>query len=283
MADVTDMERIAKCITRFAWSPCLYKDGHRHETCFIGSYWCAYDFDDGEFTIADAVNTFADMRHVIGTTKTHQQWKTTASGRKMAPCDRFRVVIPWDEPIKDLRTYRFNMTLQRDRYDMDRSCIDGARLFWPCVEIVSINNDEADGEFAYAREVRLDVPDDFESLGSDHERTRSRFVRNGMLPTWAARWLYSEVIPVGRRNTTVYGLAKDLALAGFDQDTIVAKILACPTYRPMSNMPMALLREIRQTVANGVKAVRRLQVSHDNASPLNTGQIRTSADADRHT
>lgn len=249
-AQVDDMDRIARCVKMFTWSPCLFQGGHRAERNFLASYWCAYDFDDGTTTLEEALRAFADLRHVIGLTKSHQKVK----GSKPA-CDRFRVIVPWDVPIRDLRTYRYNMARQVATFDMDPACVDGARLFWPCTEIVSVNNQVIDNEVTFGREV-YEPTDDFEAEKVAAEEERNHLLDEGLLPSWARRWLYNEVIPIGKRNNYIYGLAIDLRDAGFNEDTIVARIFASPTYKGQNVTP-AVCKEIRDAVRSGMRSKKR--------------------------
>jgi hypothetical protein len=71
----------------------------------------------------------SDLGGFIGATKSHR----VAKGAQPA-CDRFRVVIPWESRITDVKTFEQNM-LRLTRYmPIDPVCKDGARFYWPCTE-----------------------------------------------------------------------------------------------------------------------------------------------------
>lgn len=246
-AQVTDLERLAKCMLSFIWSPIVFRGGVRREENFIEAFWCALDFEDPEFSLEQAQNVFCDMRHVIATTKSHGLAKGNAPA-----CDRFRVLLEWSEPIPDLRIYRWNMRRMLDRHPADGACIDGARFFYPCKELVSINVDAE----AYTAPVNYEVPPNFENerLGLSPEKL-AELRASGKVPSFAARWLANE-IPVGKRNTYCYGIAKDLTYAGFELAEIQARILASPTYFGKPITP-PLLRKIEEATRNGAKAARK--------------------------
>lgn len=237
VADVLDMWRLSRCIRRFCWSPIQWKWGARSQKNFLKARLCALDFDDGEMTLAQAMDTFCDMRHVIGTTKSHRKNKNGVIA------DRFRVVLVFSEDIRDPRLYRFNMNCMR-RYPIDRACKDAARFFYPCNEIVSVSDDEED----YAVDVRKDIPKNFEK--TDYERLR--YYRDAHTIPREILIRLQHPIPKGERNKTVYGLAKDLCFLGIDYERILELLV--------SSQAIDLgEEEIIRTVRNGVdKALAEL-------------------------
>lgn len=243
-APITDLNRIARCMLDWIWSPIVFKGGSRLEENFIESFWCALDFEDPAFSLEDASNAFCDMRHIIGTTKSHG----IAKGAVPA-CDRFRVLLEWSEPIAALRLYRWNMRRIFERYPADKSCVDGARFLYPCREIISIN---ADPE-AFTEPVHYEVPESFENerLGLAPERVKALRAA-GAVPSFASYWL-AHAMPLGKRNTYCYGIAKDLTYSGFELAEIRERILDSPTYRGASLAPR-LLREIDEAIRNGARA-----------------------------
>ncbi|NQY01049.1 MAG: hypothetical protein HRT70_07970 [Flavobacteriaceae bacterium] len=125
---------VADVIVAKVWSPSIFKNGTRNKESFLCSNWCVLDFDEG-MTLNDALNTFCDTQHIIGTTKSHQTEKNGLI------CDRFRVCIPWEKQIIDAEHYQQNIERMIIHYDTDTSCSDPARLFYPCTAIISINDD----------------------------------------------------------------------------------------------------------------------------------------------
>lgn len=227
--------RFASCMRRFVWSPCIWKSGIRREANFLGAAWAVLDYDNGELTLEDAMRKFCDMEHVIGTTKSHRKEKNGVV------CDRFRVAIRFDKPITKIRVFRFNMWQLLKRQDeADQACKDGARFFYPCTKIVSLGCD------GLLEEVTEEVPQWFE------HHTPPSVIRDRMQPdSWTKKQL-SSVIPRGKRNTAIYGIAKDLTFVGLTESEILAVILKSPTYVSMA-IDADLLREITGTMRSGIK------------------------------
>ncbi len=133
-----DPRILAGTIRAWAWSPIVWRDGIRKRTHFLGADWLVLDHDDGSVTLDDARTQWAEFTHVIGTTKSHQVGKGG-----LPPCDRFRVCILLDEPITDSRDYEALMHLAVKEFSSDKACVDGARWFYPCVEIISVHEGKA--------------------------------------------------------------------------------------------------------------------------------------------
>jgi hypothetical protein len=123
---------IKKSMLGAIWSPILWADGRRKSEKFMYADYAVLDFDRGELSLAEAVRLWADSKHLIGTTRSHQLPKDG-----LPPRDRFRVAIPWEKRISDAKIYRYNMEKLTERWPADSSCKDCARLFFPCREIVS--------------------------------------------------------------------------------------------------------------------------------------------------
>ncbi len=127
---------IKKIMTTYTWSPIVFKNAYRHENNFLSAEYIALDFDEG-VTIEETVRAYCDTWHIVGTTKSHQQWK----GEK-PPCDRFRLLLKADKVTTDLRQYKHTMKHFVNNHNADKKCFDGARYFFPCAEIVSEFFDE---------------------------------------------------------------------------------------------------------------------------------------------
>ena len=134
---VQSTSSLANVITQFTWSPIVYKDNYRLQANFIESYFCAFDIDNKfeMYSLDQAINDYSDCECIIGLTKSHQKPKNIEP-----PKDRFRVIIPWENPITNLADYVATMRKWAERKPyIDKSCVDGARLFYPCTKIVMIN------------------------------------------------------------------------------------------------------------------------------------------------
>ena len=132
--DEYSFDYISKALTKYVWSPIKFDGGIRLEKHFLGTIFCALDFDSPATTLEWALETFKEHTHIIGTTKSHQKEKNGIT------CDRFRVVLMFEDLVTDLPLYKYNMEKMILKHKADRACKDGARFFYPCKEIVSIQN-----------------------------------------------------------------------------------------------------------------------------------------------
>lgn len=202
---------IKDVITSSVWSPIVWAFGARKERNFVSCHFLALDFDDPETPLENAIhNVFCDMKHIIGTTKSHQKDK------KGVRCDRYRVVIPFDTAITDLRQYKHNMKLAAVGHGADSQCVDGGRFFYPCTEIVS---HQTGPDFESAPVSPPPPPPDPEvKARKDREIEEHRL--SGTYPSWIKNYL-RHGCRVGDRNRISYGIACDLAKCGYTFDQIM--------------------------------------------------------------
>ena len=235
-ASVDQLQRIAKCISSFVWSPCIWNQGERKEANFLSSDWAVLDFDDGEMTLSQAMEQWQDCVHVIGTTKSHLKEKGGLV------CDRFRVALKFSQTITDLKTYRYNMKILLDRFPADKACKDGARFFFPCTQIVSIQG----GEESFLEEVNNMVPDHFEK---ENTAKIEKYKRSLKLPGSLVLRIKTPIVE-GKINTTLYGLGKDLAKYGMSLEEtfqIVARYVVVDLNKD----------DYRQGLINGHKSIEK--------------------------
>lgn len=229
-ANLDEPERIALGVSRFPWSGIQWYRGERHQKNFGRAAWCVLDFDDSALTLEQACKIFCDSVHIIGTTKSHQIDKGGII------CDRFRVALKFHQPIEDLETYRATMRYYISKYDADPACVDGARFFWPCTAIISVN---AEG---YTQETILPTPRepvDYSAFRAEKD-----------IPRWI-QGLFLYGCPDLKRNTTCYRIGANLIQCGFSEDEIVDLIMASPI--PIGPHVKA---EVAKAVGNGAKAGR---------------------------
>jgi hypothetical protein len=223
-----DLGALAIAVSRYAWSPSQWGEGgRRRQTNFIRAHYCVLDYD-GSLSLAQALRTFADCLHIIGTTRNHQKEKDGTP-----PQDRFRVLLKFERPIEDLMTFTANMRHWIGRFGADPACRDGARFYWPCVDIVSINSD---GDV-----VEIVPPPVIENPGRRYEVVR----RAQVIPAYLQPIL-NQGAPQGTRNATCFRLGAELTRCGFSSDRV---------FEIVESSPMSLpLDELRRAVANGIKA-----------------------------
>lgn len=248
--DTKDMHRIAKCISMFAWTPAKLAYDHRSEKNFDGADLAVLDFDNpvGEpsTSIEQAVdNLFCDVKHVIATTKSHR----VKSKKNPNAADRFRVVIPLSEIVRDVRSYRYQLYHLNRHFDgADSQCIDACRYFDPCTTVISVNDD------GYCQDV-LEVPDNFEKIDNAYVATHAKA---GLWTTRMIRLLTKEKFPRNHYNNFIFGLSKDLYLYGNTQEDVFDLIINSPTYRDHKEEVLnnnRLVKEIKQAIKSGFKSM----------------------------
>lgn len=129
---VEDDDLLPKIITNRVWSPVVWRDGRRRGENFVHADYLAMDFDEGDPTLSDMLRETCDMKRIIGTTKSHQKPK----GAK-PPCDRYRVLIPFERRITELSEFLGTMDDVVKKYpSVDKSALLGSQYFRKCSEIV---------------------------------------------------------------------------------------------------------------------------------------------------
>lgn len=211
---------LPRYITRHTWSPIIYSDQIRREDNFKHSWFVGLDFDEGLTLQAAIENIFCDMRHIIGTTRSHQKPK----GDRPA-CDRFRVILQFSECITDLRTYKWNINRCISHYESDMRAKGASRLFFPCQEIVSVGD-------GYLLDVEKPPAWFMDNSAKDAEL--AAYSNLGELPFWLKRNLDSYV-PQGRRNDSVFGMAKDLSKIKFNKTFVESTLYRSRVYQENSN------------------------------------------------
>ncbi len=207
--DVADIDAFTAYLVTFAWSGCVWRDGRRLRANFVSSDWCALDFDDGRWTVGDALQTLKhnELYGIIGTTKSHQKSKNEAPA-----CDRFRLIMPWNGQITSRDAYEQNMRRLMEHMPVDKACKDAGRFFWPCEEIVHVVEGAALDWLPYE---------------APKPRVPSRSVIHdaslGQVPQWMEAKL-KHVRP-GERNKTAFYIACRLKERGWSQSKIAELLL----------------------------------------------------------
>lgn len=228
--DTNDPTRVAQGLTKFVCAPGVFREGYRCKKNFMFADWIGLDFDEGDMTLSQAVeNVFCDMTHVIGITMSHQtepEWR-----------DKFRVMIPLDRRIEDIRLYEHQLKLAGKKYPLDTKCLEGARFFYPCREIISLNPD------GYTWEIDDDLPP-----APDYAARNAARVKHGTTPPWVYSALSTKWMD-RTKNDTCYKLGAALGILGYSPEEITEMILKSPTYEGKA----APTKEIFESVSNGVE------------------------------
>lgn len=237
--DFDNMMDLAEIITSDVWSPILWHEGRRRKASFAASDFWVFDFDEGETLehVGDVMRR-SRLAHIIGLTKSHQ----VAKGNKPA-CDRFRLVVPFDRPVTDLDTFEFNMRHAIRRFGCDESCADGARFYFPCVDIHVM----APGSALAWQPMPKAAPSRAEREARSVERHRVN-ASSGVIPKWI-RVLLLQGVPAGSRHKACYRLGANLTHYGFSADEIVSLVMDSP-------LSAIGAEDVERAVANGIKRAR---------------------------
>jgi len=129
-------ERIFNVVGQYSWSPIIFSDNYRKSANFKFSELVGLDFDDGQFTLNEAIEWIKDndFEAVIGTTKSHQIMK------ELKINDRFRIVIRTNETCRNLESYEYTLKRIIKETKADPACKDAARFFYPCKKLELMNH-----------------------------------------------------------------------------------------------------------------------------------------------
>ena len=222
--EVTGWQGLAGLVCSHVWSPIVWSPdgedenyGRRVSTNFKVSYFAGVDVDDG-LALDDALRFLKEKNfgHVLATTKSHGIAK---NGEE--PRDRFRIVFRWQSPIRDLELYQYNMKRLAEAWQADRSATDGARMFQPCRDIISVQQGQ-------------DIPLSFKPKPSYSvlmlRRFKSHMLKASREPSpWAEAFLNcGRLDSTGGRKRTIYSVACELTKVGWSEAEIVSAIRSAP-------------------------------------------------------
>lgn len=248
LVDLHDFKALSRLITKAVWSDCVWDHGKRNEDKFRASFLCVIDVDNGR-SLDQTVNELCDTRHIIATTKSH--------GIKG---DRFRVVLPWSSRITDLDLYRYNLERAVLRFDGDTACVDAARFYWPCKELISYSDE------GYEEQV-LPLPIGYQSkLDRQLDAVARHTSAPGVFPAWVLDALNNGVRE-GFRNNNVYEIAKCLAYHGLCESETIDLLLRSAIRLPQKELENAV-RSGRRKAEKLLEEKRRREREGTDGGPL---------------
>lgn len=215
-------------ITKFRWSPILFKGNRRIGEDFLECSWAVLDFDETETPIEQAAKELIDFQYIIGATRSHNP----------PVMHRYRVCIPYERTITDVREFRHNQRLLVKAFSSDGKCKDPARLYYPCKFLFAVNHE---GETLPV----LDAPDESE-FTHDVEITDPQ-----VMPLWLDAEL-SQVLPKGDRAVGYFKLGSKLRRAGYGRESTVRIIRARVMHEGYFSE-----REIIRNIEGGWKAAQK--------------------------
>lgn len=226
--EINSADDLAKIVTNRTWSPIIYKNNHRKKENFAYAEWLGLDIDNGE-TLASAIETLKEWEvwAMVGTTRSHQKDKVTKGGHVSPPCDRYRIIFKMSSACISCELFEYNVKLYLPPFKGDIHCKDGGRLFYPCSEIVFVQEgtpiDWREFPAGYKTEkIRKEL--------SAEQIKRHR--ENGTIPYWVTRKQAEGVRPGGDgtpgRHSACYSIGVELTELGFTVDEITNYLCAGP-------------------------------------------------------
>lgn len=217
------------------WSHIIWRDGNRVGDNFIEANYLVLDYDE-RLSIKDVRDQLEvrGLGFVMGTTKSHQKSKNG-----QPPRDRFRVIIPFKEPITCPLTYRQNMRRFLLEFQSDPQCGDLARCWQPFREIIAYQ-EGAPMEWKTYRKPRA-----------------SRYEKSALPPPWFHAVL-KKIPGPGERNAHAFRVAAMLAQYGYSENQILGELTSGKIDLPE--------RELRVCAKSGFKAGVRNRTSSNNKS-----------------
>lgn len=203
--NVSSLQDLAKLVTSETYSLATFNKNHRTTENFQQTEAIGLDFDDG-MTLREAVDAFADYRHLILTTKSHQKEKNG----KIA--DRFRVILFLDQPITDSETYYSTWYGLKQQFPAcDDACKDPSRQFFKSIDVVTIKSSgKLITPIKPAPKPKLEV------VKLDPGQT-------GKLAHSTAHFLLQGA-PQGQRHGALYKAARDANQNGFSKEWFIAQL-----------------------------------------------------------
>lgn len=203
------LKTLAELTISNQWSPFLFKDNYRKGDCWISCDLLALDVDDG-CTIEEAKEYFKDYKYILTTSKSHQIKKNDKI------CDRFRVIIPLTETIKDKDIYKNTWYTLANKYPfIDQQCKDFARFYYPGKEIIEIKNEGKKLE-PIKEEVESKVVTEYKTRTPLNKGKLSRFTMEFL--TWGGE--------KGHWNNGLYKTAKDFQQQGYSKEEYIERVKA---------------------------------------------------------
>lgn len=214
--EVRDLKQMVDLCLRKNFSPAIFKDGYRNLVNFETAYCIGLDVDnDGrteEMTLAEARRAFAEYKHLILPSRSHQKEK---DGKP--PCDRFRVILFFDQPITDVDTFYATWFWCKSQWPaIDPQCKDPSRFYYRHSSAASI---QENGHL-----IKPELPQPKEITKGNVELSALSPSDRGKLSRNTLEFLIDGA-DKGNRNGTTYKVAKEFQQNLFTMEETEARIL----------------------------------------------------------
>jgi predicted P-loop ATPase len=201
-----DLDQLSYELLNRPWAPGIFHEGVRNNKSLKSIQLLVLDIDEG-CSLEDAIIIFAPFKHIIGTSKSHQQDKGGVV------CDRFRVILFLDKPLTTDEEFKEFWFAAYNKWPfIDKACKDSARFFFPCKEIISIN--EQGAEFT-ERAVKMPQSGGAKKAAEIFDKTRSN--NKGRL-SQATKDFIAFGAPDGEWHHTLFKAAADCKEQGYSQE-----------------------------------------------------------------
>jgi KaiC/GvpD/RAD55 family RecA-like ATPase len=136
---VEGLAQLSEIICDKAWAPSVFSGNKRRNSEFNYVDLLVLDIDEG-CTLQDARSYFSAYKHIIATTRNHQKPKNGEAAR-----DRFRVILPLSTRIKNKDDFATTWQKAYSEWSfIDAQCKDLARFYYPCKEVISVQEEGQD-------------------------------------------------------------------------------------------------------------------------------------------
>jgi len=245
------LEKFSRVICENVWSPIIWQNGRRAKKNFVSCSYLVLDFDNGEWSLSDAVAWCQKRKYaaILGTSKSHQKEKKTSKGLIQHACDRFRLVIPFSSTITDRELYEYQMRLACDETPCDPSCKDGARFFYPCTTITYA---EPGGSAPVVEMAGICTPEAVVRAKKEsgfYEKVK----QYGMVPTRLA-WGLRHSLPGGNRRKAIYAFSAEASRCGVDLARWERLVLQSNLVAELKDEFQITEDEVRRQILNGYDA-----------------------------
>lgn len=214
-------EELIKLVTTSRYSTSVFSDSTRRNANFEFAEIMGLDIDNGEaeekMTLEQAKKAFADYKHIIATTKSHNRPKNGIIA------DRFRVLLFLETPITDVLTFKATWNkLLKDYPAIDKQCSDAARYWDPSVSETNSTIIFENKTGALIAPVDPIVP---------QERNPQQYAgvskvfkeKNVSLKPATANFLVSGA-PDGAWNGTLFNAVMDMRECGYTKDEVIQRV-----------------------------------------------------------
>lgn len=205
----SDLDHLAKLVTENDWSHALFKNEYRNSANFYETQLFTLDVDEG-CNLEEAKIIFKKYKHLIVTTRNHQKSKDNR-----LPCDRFRVILFLQEPIRDNDIYSATWhALYKIFPFVDPSCKDPGRYWFKSHEVISSNPDGDLVRPSIATKVNV-----LQNILPSPQQNK------GVLARSTIQIINEGAVEEGSRNKSIFKAALDCRQQGYSYEETV-KILS---------------------------------------------------------